>query len=164
MSKIYVKTTLNFTSREELQKYKKFAKDRGQTFSGLIKQLLDNAIRNEIMNDNDYFSELKLENELLRKEINLMHDEINKKIDYVLETLLYRLTKQKTGKLEDLEDKIIEFLNVFDENGKYKKYSLSEIANYLNTTEEITIQAIDSMIKAKKIRIDFNTTKYVKIK
>jgi len=64
-----------------------------------------------------------------------MEDQLMDKIDYAVNTVLYKLIGTMNGNSENMEQRIMDFLNFLDNGGNYKKYLMPEIARFLGTAE-----------------------------
>lgn len=158
-------------NEEEYEKIKDYAKQKyNLPMSKFIRMLIDNDISGESTSreiqeyENKVVDALRKENQLLIRKIDLMSETILKHIDLKTDKILLPSYKSYDGSLEVLESQILDFLDSFDSKGSYKKYSLSEIANYLNTIEEITLKVLDSLESEKKVKMYLNGMKYGRVK
>lgn len=151
MSRFKLDVTYNLRlNREMYNEARTIAKKKyGIAFSEYLRMLISKDLSEEEPIQLNY-GQIEIEN--MKKDMNSNFSKI-----FAL------LTKTKTGSTENLSDKIREFLNVFNSDHSYKRFNSSEISNYMNVSEQLVLNVLDSLIEQGEVKLYFNG-KYGRVK
>ncbi|MHA1797839.1 MAG: hypothetical protein ACTSVY_05255 [Candidatus Helarchaeota archaeon] len=175
-----VMTSIRFSNKEKLEFYQSHAKQKyNLDFSKYIRMLIEEDIKNikkpfkqvsedrEIIGqlnlESDIVDQLKFENDLLKKEIQILKEQISLLIDLNTKKILQKLEGLTftSENVIDAENRILELLNKRSK-GKRIRLTLSKISKEVHVNEIQVIRILDDLIDKEQVKL-FQGMKYGRI-
>ena len=164
-----VMTSIRFSDKEKLKFYQHHAKAKYHLdFSKYIKMLIREDLKalrkpSEIKEEWELIKQLKVENDLLKKEILILKHHVETLFDLNTAKIIEKLEGLTiaSDQIEAIENKVLAFL---DERvrGKRVRLSLMTISQQLHVKESLLVRILDDLIDREEVKL-FKDMKYGRI-
>lgn len=161
-------TTLRFKDKKQLEYYQEKAKDKyNLDFSKYVRMLINEDLKGEVKNkqiieeENRIIEQLRIENEILKKEMLVLKENILLTMELNTNRILQKLERGKNTIDSEDSERILDLLNE-KIKGKKIKISLKEISEKIGLPEHVTVRILDSLIEKEVVKL-FSNMKYGRI-